>query len=345
MKKILLFILLFNYSYGFFYRSQINYEYLKSEIKDDYNYYLSFYNDNSIEGFDLESEIIFGDKYIFVNQLNIKKKSTYLDISIGRLKAGLGAGYSYNPTDLFNPYSIQHGNLNDSFKIGRDLLIIENSKLNLKLVYGLEEKIELDKLSYDSDSDFALIYNDYIFNFNYQLGYIFYGDKRYDYNNQVYSINKDEYLFTNISVPISDFNLTAELKTHLDYYEYIIGIDYLFPKDNRIIIEYYHNDFATSNKEEYIYEKLISGNLLAKDYLFLYLINNHWINYEYNCYSIINLNDQSSLVGLLLKYNHLDMLILSLSCEIYDGKPETEYHYWKSQYGEYLIRFSIELNI
>jgi hypothetical protein len=111
-----------------------------------------------------------------------------------------------------------------------------------------------------------------------------------------------------------------------DFFRGILNGDYNFPHGIYVILELYFNGEGTTNKDEYDYESLLSGESLslAKHYLAGYMSMNITPLMGIGLYSIVNLDDGSSLIGPSMNYSVIENLDFSLSTYTFTGSDDSE---------------------
>ena len=107
----------------------------------------------------------------------------------------------------------------------------------------------------------------------------------------------------------------------------VLNADYNFAGGYYVLVEVYFNGQGTRDREAYDLGALLSGETfnLAKEYLAASVAKSITPLLNMALYSLVNLDDQSSLVGPALVYSLGDNLELSASTYLFLGARDTEF--------------------
>jgi len=248
-----------------------------------------------------------------LDRFNINFFFPSADLHLGRQAIAFGSGKFINPTDIFSPFLFQ--DLNKEEKTGVDALRLtlptgDLSEIDLGLVMGKDGKMEnsaifLRTRLYFYNTDISLMAMD--FKNNLMLAF-----------DMTRSISEAGFWLEAAHVFASQFN--GHIKKE-DYFRLVSGVDFSFPDNTYLFVEYHYNSAGTQTKEEYITNTIrtinpISGiTTLKTAYAHggTYLMGRHYllpgVTYEFTplfsgtMHSLINLTDLSTYMGISVEYS------------------------------------------
>jgi hypothetical protein len=270
----------------------------------------------------------------------------YIDLNIGRQQVAWGAGYAFNPTDIWNNKNPQDPK---APKSGVDIIKGEIS-------IGDNSSVEM-VFSPDSDfknSSYGARFRSNIFNFDYSL-----------------SATKYETSFRKIlSLPekvIFGFDFTGELweeglgiwsesifvnqvygesydSFDSTYVQIDVGVDLTLESGIYLMAEYFHNGLGSSGSKDYSSLDLIrisGGDMpgFGRDYLFVGANDTYFDDYMVGVYSLINLSDNSAVVMPDLEYSYNDDLSIKFNYSINLGSSR------RSEFGSYKDSFGVTAKV
>lgn len=295
----------------------------------------------------------FGDNGSRINVAQLKLLIPKTDIIIGRQLISWGSGYNYNPTDVFNAKPV--GAMFDPAyaKTGRDALsvnIYPTQTIILEFIYAngyfLKEKTEDDEpLLHESGNDFGGKLKVNISSYDLAISYL---KKSKQFFNTIEE--REDTLFglsIKGSLPYMDWGIWYEGVHYFNQkkWEYSTGLE-VIEGDLTMILEYYYNGFGNRDPSKYDISLLYRRRPLGQRYFAPSLAYVFDEKITGTIFSFYNLNDSSSLSGLMSSYLYNDFTELILSGYYFNkGKEETgEYGLIDDRYGNYGVTGTLKIN-
>ncbi len=242
------------------------------------------------------------------------------EITAGRQRIAWGTGFAWNPTDLLNPFNPAAIELGE--KSGVDAVHVSQP-------LGSLSKIEAAFAPGRGDLKSSLALR-----FGTNVG-------EYDLSMMVGDFQNSKVVGGDFAGYLGDAGLRGEWAyTWPDgagsYLRAVLNADYNLPGDIYTFIEFYFNGQGTSDKKEYPNRlaDLLSGQVfnLARHYLAASANKSLSPLLVASVYSLINLDDGSSLIGPTLSYSLLTNLEITASAYLTRGARDTEYGLQNSIY-------------
>lgn len=244
------------------------------------------------------------------------------ELTVGRQRIAWGTGFAWNPTDLLNPFNPAAIELAE--KEGVDAI-------HLAIPFGTLSRVEAafapgkDELRSSASLRMSTNWG------NYDLA-IMGGDFR-----------DDKVLGGDFAGYLGSAGFRGEFAytwKHQDdnYLRAVLNADYNFRGDIYAFIEFYYNGQGSSDKNNYKLGDLLAGQTfnLAKHYLAISANKSLTPLLVLNVYSLVNLNDGSSLVGPSIVYSISTNLEAAASAYWTRGPERSEYGTLKSSFFGYL---------
>lgn len=262
----------------------------------------------------------------YIDRFYLRQNFNWGNITLGRQRISWGSGRIWNPTDLFNP--INPANFAKIEKDGADAVSLTWNAGNftdINLVFNAREKINKS----NSGMRFRTNYNEFDlstvigrFDEHYIIGLDFAGNLLTAgvRGEGIYSVDKDN--------------------SENNFIKYILGIDYQFTTEIYALLEYHFNGEGKTNKNNYEFMRLVTGEILNLNRNYLYA----GITYQFNpllmlmISNVTNLNDKSGYIGVTGNYSVTENFYLNLGIQTTYGQMLTEYWYYPHSFylqGEY----------
>ncbi len=252
----------------------------------------------------------------FIDRLYFKQGFDFGEVVIGRQRISWGTGRIWNPTDLFNPI-----NPTTFYKIEKDGADAVSAKLylgsftDLSIVFNPQGKIKNSNYGFRfrtnfSEYDVSVIGG--FFDRNYVVGLDFAGNL-FDAGIRgegIYSIDDEN--------------------QNNNFLKCILGIDYQFTPELYALLEYHYNGEGKTDKSQYQFTRLISGEILnlSRNYLAVSAMYQVTPLFILTLSHNINLNDKSGYVGIIGNYSITSDIYVSLGGQLFYGPEFTEYWYY-----------------
>ncbi len=233
------------------------------------------------------------------------------ELTLGRQRVAWGTGFVWNPTDLLNPFNPAAIELEEKEGVDAAYLTIPFGTLSRfeaayapgrgRLETSLAARVSTNLGSYDLALMVGNFQDDKVIGGDF-AGYVggagFRGEFAYTWKG-----NDDNFLRA------------------------IANADYNFPNDVYVFVELYFNGQGTTDKDNYDFTELLSGRTfnLAKNYFAASVTKAVTPLLSLSFYSILNLNDRSSLIGPAIVYSLATNLEISASAYLFVGADDSEY--------------------
>ncbi len=251
--------------------------------------------------------------------------SPYTDVTVGRQRIAWGTAYFWNPTDLLNPFNpIQ---LERDERAGVDAVLAEanlGALSRLSLVYAphdhwetssLASRVRTNMLGFDLAAMGGWFREDWV------VGG--------DFAGSIQQVGvRGEAAFT-----------AAE--GNEDFLRAVAGADYTFSNTLLVVVEYYYNGQGQSQKQDYEFSRLFSGELLNLARQYLGAIAGYDLTplLRWDNYAILNLNDGSLYFSPNLTYSVMTNLDWALGPQLFVGSDGSEYGTYSNRYTTQLQWF------
>jgi len=244
------------------------------------------------------------------------------ELTLGRQRIAWGTGFVWNPTDLLNPFN--------------PTAIELEEKAGVDAVHGVLPIGVLSRI----EAAFAPGRNELDPSFAARASSNFEG---YDWSLMMGSFQNDNVVGGDFAGYISGAGFRGEFAYTLaeddkDYLRAILNVDYNFANGLYFFVEAYYNGQGKTDKTEYEFTDLLSGRSfnLAQHYVAVSATKDITPLFRASVYSILNLNDNSSLLGPTLTYSLATNLELAASVYFFIGPQGSEYGALKNSYFAYL---------
>ncbi len=263
---------------------------------------------------DLDWVVAEGEEVQVQQQLFRAFATVYLgqaQITVGRQRIAWGTGFAWNPTDILNPFN--PGAIELGEKAGVDAAYVSVplgtfSRVEAVVAPGRREgqssvaaRVGTNWREYDVSVMGGYFREDWVVGGDF-AGYL--GDAGFR-GEAAYTVNEG-----------GD-----------NYVRAILNADYNFPGGYYVLAEFYFNGQGSRDKDDYDLTALLSGETfnLAKEYVAVSVGKSITPLLGGALYALVNLDDQSSLVGPSLTYSLGDNLELAASTYLFIGKDDTEF--------------------
>ncbi len=224
-------------------------------------------------------------------------------LTLGKQRVPLGVGRIWNPIDIFNPVDVEAIEMTE--RPGTECLRLEWAMADLSsldVTLG-RDRGEVRLKTYVQSVDVALVGlldqdNDLAI-----LGWEFEGE-----------------LFASGIELRSEGGHFYDQQRHESWFETIVGAEYGFENSLNVLLEYKYND---ENKVDY------AGSIIS------YQVSMLW---NMSLIGVINLDDESYVLGPSADYSLADDMTLSAGCFFYGGDSGSEYG---SVFDRYYVRFFV----
>ncbi len=275
---------------------------------------------------DLDQQFSFSLKNrIFLDNAFLSIYLKKINFRIGKQQIALGAGYAWNPTDVFNKKDI----LDPTYeKTGVNALKVEFPFSSSGSLYSL---ISIGNNWAETTKGIYL--KDNIFDYDVELSY-----------SQKYNEITDYYLFSNrkIKDDLLGFSFSGALfglgiwdeigchRTDKNFVRNVFGMDYTFENGIYLMCEYYFNEKGKSKLSDYHFEDWMNyfsdNDNLARNYLYFGESSAPGELWNFSNYFIFNLDDQSFNYSPWLAYSMSDNLELIMKADFPLGKQNSEFN-------------------
>ena len=338
--------ILYSYRAGFY----LNGDYQTKDIGAHLKTYSEF-NDDIEPSFNLFE--LYGD-------LNVSDTSYLL---LGKKMYNWGKGYAFNPVGYVNPIKdpenpelAQAGIISINYEYSKSLQEGPLKNISFDLIAIPSAETKTNKIYEQGNADIAGKL--YFLLLDTDIDLMWYGSKTnpakigFDYSKNILpniEIHGEYSRFSN--QPRYTISSGTPETEKVDGASYLFGIRWLNEWDLTTILEYYHNDAGLDKKEFDSYNDFLlsaiasgdsssisnamnvsknyfSGTELMRDYLYLKVSwpePFNWVYFTPSIYTICNINDGSSIVGIPLSYKPITNYEFIFWPTIFMGKDNTEY--------------------
>jgi len=214
---------------------------------------MSGFKDFPIEGATGLDKVTWDRAYLSINLPSY-------DLTGGKQRIAWGTCYVWNPTDIFNPFSLT---LTEDEKQGIDAL---------RLIYHMGTASFFDAVYVpnrpDGDEKWAIKYKTNYFNYDLSLSYINMGQ-----GPATPLSRQGQMAGFDFSGEGLDLGLRGEFAAFIppsgnSYVDYSVGVDYTFDNGVGVDLEYFNNGRGRSDKADYDFNAMLSGEVsfLARHY-------------------------------------------------------------------------------
>ncbi len=233
------------------------------------------------------------------------------EVTVGRQRIAWGTGFAWNPTDLLNPYNPIAIELQE--RTGVDAVHVAIPLGNLS---RLEAAFAPGRKRLRSSYAARLTTNFHEYDLSLMAGHF----------------RDDTALGTDFAGYLGDAGFRGEFAYTFrdddsDYLRAVVNLDYSFPHDFYALVEFYYNGQGQSDKARYNLLDVLNGETfnLAKLYTAASVSKSISPLLNAGIYSIVNLNDRSSLIGPTLTYSLATNLEISANTYLLFGADDSEY--------------------
>lgn len=257
----------------------------------------------------------------------------FADLTIGRQAISWGTGMFWNPTDLFAPFSPTE--IDTEEKPGTDMIDLEipiGSLTELNAIYAPLKTFE--------DSSIAGRFKTNIYNYDLSIMMGKFHEE------MIYGLDFSGYIG---GAGFRGEGTYTQVEEEEDFFRFVLGADYSFPKNLYLTLEYYYNGFGTNNENNYLtllsspefLKRLQRGEIynLARDYLGVFLSYPIFPLLTLRGTVIFNIDDQSIFFSPGLEYSILTNLDLMIGANIFKGREGSEYGSIEGEYYGIPIEF------
>lgn len=264
--------------------------------------------------FDLQWTLADGSDYQLQQQLFRAFATLYIGsahVTVGRQRIAWGSGFAWNPTDVLNPFNPGAIELGEKGGVDAAYLNIPVgvfSQIEAVVTPGRREgrssvaaRAGTNVSEYDVSVMGGYFREDWVLGGDF-AGYLgnagFRGEAAYTWN-----------------------------KGGRDYFRAILNADYTLASGYYILVEFYFNGQGTRDKDAYDLTALLAGDTfnLAKEYVAASVGKSITPLLGGAVYTLVNLDDQSSLVGPSLTYSLAENLEVAASTYFFLGASDTEF--------------------
>mgnify|MGYP005725402223 CR=1 FL=1 len=249
------------------------------------------------------------------------------NLRVGKQQLPWGAGYTWNPTDIFN----EKNTLDPAYeKVGVNAFKVEvpfSSEGVVTGILGIEEDWET--------STKALKVKQHTAGFDFSASFVEKNQEGINYYQALEFSEKRRLIGGDFSGEVLGLGVWGEgaynfLGNSANFGQYLFGTDYTFESGLYLIGEYYRNDRGKTDHRQYNFNdwmRLLSadGENLGQDYLFLgeqYPIGELW---NWSNFLILNLNDRSTVFFPWFDYSLNDNTELIFTGYLPFGRKKTEF--------------------
>ena len=264
--------------------------------------------------FDLDWTIAEGARYQLQQQLFRAFATLYLgqtEVTVGRQRIAWGTGFAWNPTDILNPFNPAAIELGE--KAGVDAAYVN---VPLGAFSRIEAVVTPGRRSGQSSVAARAGAN----------------WREYDVSIMGGSFREDFVLGGDFAGYLGNAGFRGEAaytwkNEGRNFLRAILNTDYNFPGGYYVLVEVYFNGQGARDKDHYDLTALLAGETfnLAKDYVAASVAKSITPLLAGALYSLVNLDDQSALVGPALTYSLAENLELAASTYFFVGPSDTEF--------------------
>jgi hypothetical protein len=279
-------------------------------------------------GFEYSDENFLDNAYVTIY-------SKYVNVRIGKQQLPWGAGYSWNPTDIFNAKNLMDPTYEKTGVNAFKLEMPFGDEGMVTFIMGVEEEWR--------KSTKALKLKQHISGFDLSASYVEKNQEGFDYVLSLPMHERRRLFGGDVSGELLGLGIWAEgaynrMEVSEDFGQYLFGSDYTFENGLYLIGEYYRNEMGKTDSSEYTFNDWMrflssDGENLGRDYVYLgqmYPIAELW---NWSNYVILNLSDKSGVFFPWFDYSLNDNTELTFVGYIPLGEQETEF----GQFGKGLL--------
>ncbi|MFQ5568145.1 MAG: hypothetical protein ACE5G0_00635 [Rhodothermales bacterium] len=264
--------------------------------------------------FDLDWKVAEGKRYHLRQQFFRAFATLYLgqtQVTVGRQRIAWGTGFAWNPTDVLNPFNPSAIELGEKAGVDAAYVAIPLgafSRVEAVVAPGRHRdrtsaalRASTNWREYDVSVMGGLFRDDWVLGGDF-AGYLgnagFRGEVAYTWK--------------------------QDGRNHL---RAVLNADYTFSGGYYVLVEWYYNGQGTRDKGQYDVAALLAGETfnVARDYLAASVARSITPLLSGAAYSLVNLDDQSSLIGPSFTYSLAENLDLLASTYFFIGKSDTEF--------------------
>jgi hypothetical protein len=277
---------------------------------------------------DLDWRVASGDRYR-LRQGIFRAFARYyagrLTVTLGRQRIAWGTGFAWNPTDLLNPFNPAAIELDEKAGIDAAHVSVATGDFS-HAEFAVAPASDVHQMSvagrvtshwgeYDLSAMGGYFRDDWVVGGDF-AGYL--GDAGL----------RGEAALTFPSEGDAFVRLTVTL-------------DRSFAGDVYVFVEYYLNGQGATDKSEYEFTQLLTGNVfnVARDYLGVSVSKAITPLFAGNLYGLLNIDDRSALLGPSFTYSLREDIEVGAAVYLFVGRDDTEFGRQKNAYFAYLQWF------
>ncbi|MBN2058028.1 MAG: hypothetical protein JW782_04475 [Candidatus Saganbacteria bacterium] len=249
----------------------------------------------------------------------------FADITLGKQRIAWGAGYIWNPSDVFNPFTLSFAVDDDQDKTP----IALRCEMPLGAASGLDIFVETDEPWSEGKKGARLRGNYDIYDVS--LSYV-------DRGSGAFQIGFDTTgeLFT---LGIRAETALISVPGANRYIQTVLGGNYTFDNGWGLDLEYYFNGLGQKSMADYEWSKLLSGDLSQLGMDYYYIGTNKLLDEltDLRFSLLLNADDLSFIFYPALSHNLFQNFDLSLEAMFSGGQPGSEYMPTAAEDPSYLM--------
>ncbi|MCF7807083.1 MAG: hypothetical protein K9M49_00490 [Candidatus Marinimicrobia bacterium] len=284
---------------------------------------------------------------ILLDNMYMRLRFPFADLTVGRQQLSPGVGYAWNPTDIFNTKSLMDPSYEQT---GVPAIRVEVPMVGRFSIDAVVDPVEdWDKSTKQvwfkggvKHFDFALTRAEYTwyqiplatgtYNFGTKVERMLMGGSivgellgfgvwaEYGYNDLDLSIYGSCPTCTDYLLPL----LTTPFE------EWVLGLDRTFDNSLYVLAEYFHNGYGIARKEalslsDYVYAFEGVTHSLMQDYTFVYIMHPTFDYVSLSAIAFANLNDNSGVISPMLEWNAFQNTNMSVQGSLAWGEADTEF--------------------
>jgi len=251
-----------------------NFDYITYHGRTDWNL-LDFFPDDISDQVPSTSKTSYDFSYddtISLDNAYLKIAVSKFDLTLGKQQISSGAGYAWNPTDLFNTKNIADPTYEQSGHSAARLDIAFTSRYSATAIYFPENNW------YDTGKLLKL--GGKFSHFDYSLIFIEKLWQLTDYTSLENNSTKRRLYGGDIVGELFGLGVWSEfgyntLENHHDFWEILFGLDYTLDNGTYLMAEYFHNELAKSDHHDYNLNDWLryfaaESRTISRDNLYLY---------------------------------------------------------------------------
>lgn len=253
--------------------------------------------------------------------------SNWVNVRAGRQQIPRGAGYAWNPTDIFH----DKNQLDPTYeKRGVDAIKAEIPLTGMSAISGV-----VGVGNGWDEATKSLQFRSYAKGFDFSFSIMEKYETKYDFNRLSTGTERRRLLGADASGTIKGIGVWFEgaysdPETSISYSQLLFGADYTFESGLYLITEYYRNGKGTSEKTEYNLQRWMdflgsAGENLGQNLLFVgqtYPLTDLLTGSNF---TIVNVDDGSAVVYPYFEFSLSNNAVLTLIGYVTIGKSETEF--------------------